>query len=146
MRQVSDLWFFALFWKSLNWTGWIPAKLPQIYAPKFKNGSFWIVHIISSQKSRFENLTLWRCKRGKFWTCDFSHFFENLLRGDPPPKNEKKSLFQFLLNLKLENICELMQKTASPYLFPFQNYGRMKLTCTDILLYKNGHFLRQIRV
>ena len=68
------------------------------------------------------------------------------IKGAPPPKNEKKSLFQFLLNLKLENICELMQKTASPYLFPFQNYGRMKLTCTDILLYKNGHFLRQIRV
>ena len=70
----------------------------------------------------------------------------NGLRGTPPKKTKKKSLFQFLLNLKLENICELMQKTASPYLFPFQNYGRMKLTCTDILLYKNGHFLRQIRV
>ena len=68
------------------------------------------------------------------------------IKGDTPKKNEKKSLFQFLLNLKLENICELMQKTASPYLFPFQNYGRMKLTCTDILLYKNDHFLRQIRV
>ena len=61
-------------------------------------------------------------------------------------KNEKKSLFQFLLNLKLENICELMQKTASPYLSPFQNGGRMKLTCTAILLYKNGHFLGQTRV
>ena len=75
-----------------------------------------------------------------FWPIKYG------FKGGPPPKNEKKSLFQFLLNLKLENIWELMQKTASPYLFPFQNYGRMKLTCTDILLYKNGHFLRQIRV
>ena len=69
-----------------------------------------------------------------------------LIKGSTPPKNEKKSLFQFLLNLKLENICELMQKTASPYLSPFQNGGRMKLTCTAILLYKNGHFLGQTRV
>ena len=70
----------------------------------------------------------------------------NILKGAPPPKNEKKSLFQFLLNLKLVNICELMQKTASPYLSPFQNGGRMNLTCTAILLCKNGHFLGQTRV
>ena len=72
--------------------------------------------------------------------------FFHAIKGGPPKKNEKKSLFQFLLNLKLENICELMQKTASPYLSPFQNGGRMKLTCTAILLYKNGHFLGQTRV
>ena len=69
-----------------------------------------------------------------------------IIKGAPPPKNEKKSLFQFILNLKLENICQLMQKTAGPYLSPFQNGRQVKLTCTAILLYKNGHFLRQIRV
>ena len=67
------------------------------------------------------------------------------LKGVPPPKNEKKSLFQFLLNLKLENICELMQKTASPYLSPFQNDGRLKLTHMTILLYKSRQFLGQNR-
>ena len=67
-------------------------------------------------------------------------------KGAPPQKNEKKSLFQIILNLKLENICELMQKTAGPYLSPFQNDRQVKLTCTAILLYKNSNFLRQIRV
>ena len=42
--------------------------------------------------------------------------------------------------LKLDNICDLMQKTASPYLILVRNDALSKLTGRTILLYKNGEF------
>ena len=68
-----------------------------------------------------------------------------VLRGDTPPKKSKKSIFQILLFLKLDDICDSMQKTASQYLLSFQNGRCSKLTRWDILLYKKGPILANFR-
>ena len=68
----------------------------------------------------------------------FVHLIES--KTPPPKKERKRKKIKFLLNLKPENICELMQKIASPYLSPFQNGRCLKLTRVTILLYKTVNF------